>query len=91
MDVFCLPSLREALGIVLLEAQYNGLPCVVSDVVPKEVEVSNGITRVNLNTSTQEWTKVLLSRVEKRNHIECAKSQFDINETYPQLQTLYKG
>lgn len=91
MDVFCLPSLREALGIVLLEAQYNGLPCVVSDVVPKEVEVSNRITRVNLNTSTQEWAKVLLSRVEKRNHIECAKSQFDINETYPQLQTLYKG
>lgn len=91
MDVFAFPSLWEGLGIALLEAQYNGLPCVVSDVVPKEVEVSNGITRVNLNTSTQEWTKVLLSRVEKRNHIECAKSQFDINETYPQLQTLYKG
>lgn len=91
MDVFAFPSLWEGLGIVLLEAQYNGLHCVVSDVVPKEVEVSNGITRVNLNTSTQEWTKVLLSRVEKRNHIECAKSQFDINETYPQLQTLYKG
>ena len=91
MDVFAFPSLWEGLGIVLLEAQYNGLPCVVSEAVPKEVEVSNGITRVNLNTSTQEWAKVLLSRVEKRNHIECAKSQFDINETYPQLQTLYKG
>ena len=91
MDVFAFPSLWEGLGIALLEAQYNGLPCVVSDVVPKEVEVSNGITRVNLNRSTQEWAKVLLSRVEKRNHIECAKSQFDINETYPQLQTLYKG
>ena len=91
MDVFAFPSLWEGLGIVLLEAQYNGLPCVVSEAVPKEVEASNGITRVNLNTSSQEWAKVLLSRVEKRNHIECAKSQFDINETHPQLQTLYKG
>ena len=40
MDVFAFPSLWEGLGIVLLEAQYNGLPCVVSDAVPKEVVVS---------------------------------------------------
>ena len=34
MDVFVLPSKFEGLGIVLIEAQYTNLPCVVSSVVP---------------------------------------------------------
>ena len=40
MDVFVLPSLFEGLGIVNLEAQASGLSCVVSDQVPREVDVS---------------------------------------------------
>lgn len=91
MDVFAFPSLWEGLGIVLLEAQYNGLLCVVSDVVPKEAEISNGITRMSLNEPSQEWANVLISLSKKRNCIKCTKSQFDINETYPQLQMMYKG
>ena len=91
VDVFAFPSLWEGLGIVLLEAQYNGLPCVVSDVVPREVVISNGITRMNLNTPIQEWASVFMSQSRKRNCLEYTKSQFDINETYPQLQMLYKG
>lgn len=39
-DVFCLPSLFEGLGIVGLEAQANGLPCIVSDAVPAALNVS---------------------------------------------------
>ena len=91
MDVFCFPSLWEGLGIVLLEAQYNGLPCVVSDVVPKEAEISNGINRMNLNTSVQEWAKALISLYGRRNCLKCKKTQFDINAVFPKLQILYKG
>lgn len=43
MDVFCLPSLYEGLGMVLIEAQMNGLPCVASDKVPKEAKVTENI------------------------------------------------
>lgn len=91
MDVFCFPSLWEGLGIVLLEAQYNGLPCVVSEAVPREVDVSNGVTRLNLSPPPQEWIKILMSLPEIRNSINCTKFQFDIDEVYPRLQMIYKG
>jgi glycosyltransferase involved in cell wall biosynthesis len=41
MDVFALPSHFEGLGIVLIEAQANGLPCVASSAVPQDTLVTD--------------------------------------------------
>ncbi len=41
MDVFALPSHFEGLGIVLIEAQANGLPCVASSEVPRDTLVTD--------------------------------------------------
>ena len=40
MDVFVFPSHYEGLSTVNIEAQVNGLPCIVSEFVPKEIKVS---------------------------------------------------
>ena len=42
-DVFLLPSLYEGLGMVLIEAQASGLPCVASTKVPKTANIINGV------------------------------------------------
>ena len=39
-DVFCLPSLYEGLGMVAVEAQVAGLPCLLGDAVPLEADVT---------------------------------------------------
>ena len=41
MDVFCMPSLFEGLGIVAVEAQAAGLPCVLADTLPQEAFICN--------------------------------------------------
>lgn len=59
MDVFCMPSLYEGLPVVLIEAQAAGLPCVVSDVITREVDVTGNLRFIGLNESVQTWGDVI--------------------------------
>lgn len=61
MDVFLLPSVYEGLGIVLVEAQSNGLPCVASDVVPVEAEILPTYQSINLQADKKIWARALES------------------------------
>lgn len=54
MDVFCLPSKFEGLGIVAVEAQAAGLPCICSDGVPQEAIFTSSARRIALD-ETQLW------------------------------------
>ena len=88
MDVFAFPSLWEGLGIVLLEAQYNGLPCVVSESVPDEVCISKEFYSLNALQPSQKWSEIIINCMKKRNvHLESAC--FDIRKTFVQLQRIY--
>ena len=42
-DMFVFPSLHEGLGIVVIEAQASGLPCIVSDAVPQDADMEVGL------------------------------------------------
>jgi glycosyltransferase involved in cell wall biosynthesis len=46
MDCFVLPSRYEGLGLVAVEAQAAGLPCLLSDRVPSEAIVDHSLIRV---------------------------------------------
>lgn len=43
-DVFAFPSLREGTPLALIEAQTNGLPCVISERIPKDAQLTDLIT-----------------------------------------------
>lgn len=90
MDVFAFPSLWEGLPLTLVEAQYSGLPCVVSENVTKEVLISGHcvlVKELDLNL----WAKSLESTftIDRTNFIYSTK--FDINTSFCHLKTLYEG
>lgn len=57
MDVFVLPSRYEGLGIVYIEAQASGLKTFASDVVPKDTEITDRISYLQLNDPPECWAK----------------------------------
>lgn len=67
MDVFVFPSIFEGLGMVLLEAQASGIPCVVSDVIQPEVDLGLGlINKLSLNDNIQSWINKILEVQSKK-------------------------
>lgn len=92
MDVFLFPSLSEGLGLVLVEAQAAGLPCVISDVIPEEADVvSTLVTRISIACSDEEWAEKILKNVDMaRNSIDRAQfRRFDIECSVETLAELY--
>lgn len=61
MDMFLLPSIHEALGLVLIEAQAAGLPCVFSDVIPEEADaVKPLVWRISLSKPASDWAEAVI-------------------------------
>ncbi len=92
MDCFILPSKFEGLGIVGIEAQAMGLPCVVSDVCPRELKVSDHITFLSLIEDLDVWCEVILKYENYPRKSECNKIKnegFSIYDTAQVVRNLY--
>jgi glycosyltransferase involved in cell wall biosynthesis len=97
MDAFLLPSLFEGLGLVLVEAQAAGLPCIFSDVVPPEADIVQPlITRVSLSQSAEVWAKQVFSTYSKPPDIPrsealdaVATGSFSIQNSIAHLSSIY--
>lgn len=90
MDCFCLPSKREALPLVLVEAQYNALPVFISDVVTKELKITDTLQHLpidNPSVWSQELSQV---KVRKTAKLKINSKKFDIHHTYPDLKNIYQ-
>lgn len=97
MDCFAFPSKWEGFGIVALEAQASGLPCLLSDQLPEMVFLSTRARRLPVKASdVAAWSEALLrsSRQElegqrKLGYEIVKEAGFDIKDVAATLTNLY--
>ena len=71
-DVFIFPSKYEGLGLVALEAQSQGLFCILSNNVPKSAVILDDVLTLDVgDDDPAKWVEVILSLDKK--HIMMAK------------------
>lgn len=90
MDVLLLPSTREAFPMTLVEAQYNGLPCLVSAAVPRESAITDDVYSLPID-DVKPWCEKVssLSVTCNRGCPQINSERFDIRRCYKILEQIY--
>ena len=93
MDVFVMPSLFEGLPVVGVEAQANGLSCIVSEKISKEILLTDNIKMVKLDSGVDIWEESILHTEIKRNINACEqldKRGYNVKNEAKNLLEFYK-
>lgn len=88
LDLFAFPSSFEGFGMAALEAQLNGLPCVVSENGPFSVDVSTGIRHIPLSDEAA-WDNVPICANGNDVCLTATVRRYDIHKQRKQLLTLF--
>lgn len=90
MDLFLLPSLFEGYPLVIPEAQANGLPCIASRRITREINVENWVKFCPLEIPV--WVKTIeeqkIGRVENPEEA-LTQAGFNVHIAAKQLQETY--
>ena len=87
MDIFAFPSLWEGLPLTLIEAQYAGLPCFVSEYITKEARISQKTECLPLDLSL--WVSRILPQKSERRFLQKLSSDYDVTKQLPILKAIY--
>ena len=93
MDVFAFPSLYEGVPLSILEVQANGLPCVISNRVPKDVFLTDLLSPLSLEDPTTKWIERLLA-AERKNPEQylnvMQRTDADVHQMLDKLYQIYQ-
>jgi len=90
-NIMIFPSIFEGLPLTLIEAQINGLKVFCSDTISNQVNVSNEVKFISLDTTCNEWSNIILnSNLERRDYInKIIEAGYDSREVALKLQEFY--
>lgn len=96
-DLFCFPSIYEGLGLALVEAETNGLECIVSDEIPLEAVINDQCQLVKIEENL--WITTIRESVEnykfdsnmRMGKYLIAKEKFDNLQLIAKLADIYES
>lgn len=95
MDIFLFPSLYEGLGIALIEAQTNGLPCLTSNVIDPITQITERIHYYPLDKGPISWAdkiKTINLAKHKRNlELVSSTSRYNVIHSIKLIEGIYSN
>lgn len=87
-NVIVVPSVFEGLSLATIESQIAGVPVVVSDAIPEEAIISNGVVRLSLQSPN--WVSTILSMANKIVVLNENSKDYDIYYAVKKLEDWYE-
>lgn len=91
MDCFVMTSRFEGFPFVLVEAQINGLKCIISTNISKNVDIVGQIDFIDLD-NVDEWVnaiKQVNGRISKRD-VDFISEKFEIKKEIEKIEDVYR-
>ena len=92
MDVFVFPSRYEGFGIAAAEAQAAGVPCILSDRIPRECRLTDKVEFLSLKMSPREWAEHIIrykGSLKKNEYSTICGAGYDITDNVKKLEEFY--
>ena len=101
MDIIFMPSINEGLPLTLIEAQANGLRCVVSDNITQDVNLTANVYFMSLSVAKDTWADAICDlmksglitdrkKISDESISKIASCNYDINRSVSLLEKIYK-
>ena len=92
MNFMLFPSKCEGLGIVLIEAQSAGVPCFISNTIPKEANLGL-CTVLDLDRNAKEWGNQIDMHIREKSYNnkinEDVLNLYNIKNVVKKLEDIY--
>lgn len=90
-DAFVFPSIFEGLPVVLVEAQANGIKCIISDAVDKNVRITDSVIFHSLSAGPKTWARHIFEASKTRvdNSQTLANGAYDMSANINTIQMMY--
>ena len=91
MDIFVFPSIYEGLGIALIEAQFTGIDCIVSENIVNEAIITKNVIKLALDDENN-WVKEILNIKKHNRSIDAISNEinnYKIKNLISKMEKIY--